>query len=141
MLRKIVDLKSGDCVIQNAANSTFGQMFIQMAKAEGVKTINVIRNRPHLEETVAYLKALGADCVVTSEDLAEKGFSRLNTGLPQPKLALDAVGGQAPFHLSNALERGGTVAVYGVLSGKPCQIPQGDLVFRKIKVTGFWLTE
>lgn len=35
----------GDYVIQNGANSAVGQAVIQIAKAWGLKTINVVRNR------------------------------------------------------------------------------------------------
>lgn len=45
MLREFVTLKAGDVIVQNAANSTVGQAVIQLAKAKGVKTINVIRDR------------------------------------------------------------------------------------------------
>ena len=36
---------SGDCVIQNGANSGMGQSVIQLAAAWGIKTINIIRDR------------------------------------------------------------------------------------------------
>lgn len=35
----------GDSVIQNAANSGVGQAVIQIARASGIKTINVVRDR------------------------------------------------------------------------------------------------
>jgi len=35
----------GDVIIQNGANSAVGQSVIQIAKAWGIKTINVIRDR------------------------------------------------------------------------------------------------
>lgn len=38
-------LYPGDSVIQNAANSGVGQAVIQIAKASGIKTINVVRDR------------------------------------------------------------------------------------------------
>lgn len=38
-------LRAGDSVIQNAANSGVGQAVIQIAKASGIKTINVVRDR------------------------------------------------------------------------------------------------
>lgn len=38
-------LHPGDSVIQNAANSGVGQAVIQIAKASGIKTINVVRAR------------------------------------------------------------------------------------------------
>lgn len=45
MLSDFEDLKPGDSVIQNAANSGVGQAVIQIAAARGIKTINVVRDR------------------------------------------------------------------------------------------------
>lgn len=45
LLTEFVNLKAGDVIVQNAANSTVGQAVIQLAKLKGVKTVNVIRDR------------------------------------------------------------------------------------------------
>lgn len=42
----VTDLQPGDIVIQNGANSGVGQAVIQIANAMGLKTINLIRDRP-----------------------------------------------------------------------------------------------
>ena len=55
-----VVLQEGDCVIQNVANSAVGRHVIVLAKARGVRTINVIRRNDVAEE----LRALGADAVI-----------------------------------------------------------------------------
>jgi len=44
----IVIVWKGDVIIQNGANSAVGQSVIQIAKAWGIKTINVIRDRYYL---------------------------------------------------------------------------------------------
>ncbi|XP_066191182.1 enoyl-[acyl-carrier-protein] reductase, mitochondrial isoform X1 [Sylvia atricapilla] len=70
--RVLADFESllpGDSVIQNAANSGVGQAVIQIARASGIKTINVVRDRPDLPKLVERLMALGADHVVTEEML------------------------------------------------------------------------
>lgn len=85
MLREIVPLKKGDCVIQNAANSGVGRAVIQLAKCDkrktkltlkrdiwgfadfGYKTINLVRKRANIEELKAELISLGADWVFTEE--------------------------------------------------------------------------
>ncbi|OXB54033.1 hypothetical protein ASZ78_010315, partial [Callipepla squamata] len=69
MLSDFESLAPGDCVIQNAANSGVGQAVIQIAKAMGIKTINVVRSRPDLPQLVERLLALGADHVVTEDAL------------------------------------------------------------------------
>jgi trans-2-enoyl-CoA reductase len=45
MLLDFVDLKKGDWVVQNGANSGVGQNVIQLARIRGFKTVNVIRDR------------------------------------------------------------------------------------------------
>jgi trans-2-enoyl-CoA reductase len=45
MLKDFGNLQQGDVVIQNAANSAVGQAVIQIAKAWGYKTVNIIRQR------------------------------------------------------------------------------------------------
>ena len=45
MIHDFVALKPGDVILQNGANSGVGQAVIQIAKALGLKTVNVIRNR------------------------------------------------------------------------------------------------
>lgn len=45
MLKDFVNLRPGDTVIQNGANSAVGQAVIQLAAAWGVNTINVVRSR------------------------------------------------------------------------------------------------
>uniref|UniRef100_A0A8C5IK44 Enoyl-[acyl-carrier-protein] reductase, mitochondrial n=1 Tax=Junco hyemalis TaxID=40217 RepID=A0A8C5IK44_JUNHY len=69
LLADFESLAPGDSVIQNAANSGVGQAVIQIARASGIKTINVVRDRPDLAKLVERLMALGADHVITEEML------------------------------------------------------------------------
>lgn len=62
--------------MQNAANSGAGQALIQIAAARGLKTINIVRDRPDLQELTDYLHGLGATVVTTEGDL-RKGASTL----------------------------------------------------------------
>ena len=43
LLSDFVDLKSGDWVVQNAANSGVGRWVIAIAKTRGLKTVNIVR--------------------------------------------------------------------------------------------------
>lgn len=49
MLKDFVALKPGDTVIQNGANSAVGQLVIQLCKIWGIKTVNIVRDRPDIE--------------------------------------------------------------------------------------------
>ena len=46
MLRDFVDLKPGDFWIQNGANSGAGEAAIQLGREWGLKSINIIRDKP-----------------------------------------------------------------------------------------------
>jgi NADPH:quinone reductase-like Zn-dependent oxidoreductase len=136
MLENYVDLASGDWVMQDAANSGVGTCLIRLARARGIKTINIVRR----EDLEAPLKARGADVVlVDGPDLAERVSEA--TGGTGPKLAIDAIGGDICQRLADSLADGGTIVSYGMLSGEPCAISPNQIVFNSITLTGFWLAK
>ncbi len=136
MLDRYVDLKPGDWVVQNAGNSAVGRYLIQLAKAKGVHSINIVR-REGLEQE---LTEIGADLVlVDGEDLPEK--VRAELGDANIPLAIDAVAGKATLSLGGILSEEGTVVNYGLLSGEPCQLTADMVVFKGITLTGFWLAK
>ncbi len=136
MLKRYRDLGPGDWLIQNAANSAVGTNLIKLAKADGVRTVNVVRR----ESLAAPLKAMGADVVlVDGPDLA----ARVKTAAQSAEipLAIDAVAGAATGRLAECLAEGGVVVNYGLLSKQPCAIGPHQVVFRSITLTGFWLVK
>ena len=134
MLRGYVSLQPGDWLIQDAANSGVGTNLIRLAKAEGVRTVDVVR-RPEL---ISPLQAIGADVVVVDgPDLAEQ--VREKTGGAPVRLAIDAIGGEVVMRLADCLAEGGTVVNYGLLSGQPCMLGAHHTIFKGITLTGFWL--
>lgn len=138
MLEDIVELRPGDWVAQNAANSAVGRCVTRLARARGLHVAAVVR-RGGLE---AGLRADGAGAVIV-DDGSDPGAAaarlRDATGGGRIALALDAVGGAAAGALAAALAEGGTLVNYGLLSGEACRIAPHDLVFRDIRVRGFWL--
>jgi mitochondrial enoyl-[acyl-carrier protein] reductase / trans-2-enoyl-CoA reductase len=135
MLRKFVDLKPGDWVIQNAGNSSVGLSVIQLAKAMNVRCINVVR-RAGLD---AQMKEYGADAVVVdSTDLAAQ-VARI-VGDRKPKLGIDAVAGDSVGRLASTLADDGVVVNYGLLSGQDCRVAPSDVVFRNVSLRGFWFS-
>lgn len=140
LLTDFVDLKSGDVIIQNGANSAVGQAVLQMAALRGIKSINVIRDRPNLGDTVDRMKAYGAYIVVTEDTLGTPSFHRLISDIPKPKLALNCVGGTSATEIARSLDRGGVHVTYGGMSRKPVQIPTSLFIFRNIQLRGFWLS-
>lgn len=134
MLEQFVDLQPGDWVVQNAANSAVGRCVIQIARARGIRTLNVVR-RPGLK---AELTSLGADVVVTEEVDLRKEMKALCG--EKAALALNAVGGPSALNLANALHPAGCHVTYGAMGRQPVKIPNGLLIFSGIRFCGFWLT-
>lgn len=126
-------LRPGDWVIQNVANSAVGKLVIRLARARGIRTVNVVRRAAAGEG----LPSLGADVVVVDgPDLAREVASR--TGGAAIGLAFDAVAGRASGRLVECLAPGGTLVVYGLLSNEPIQVPAVRVAFERISVTGFF---
>ena len=139
MLKDFKELKPGDVVIQNAANSAVGQSVIQIAKAWGLKTINIIRNRENLEITEKYLKDLGANVVVTEEFCRSPQMKDVIKDMGQiPQLALNGVGGKSATELLRALDKKGVLVTYGGMSRQPVIVPTGVFIFKEIIAVGYW---
>ncbi|KAJ8008988.1 hypothetical protein DPEC_G00084140 [Dallia pectoralis] len=141
MLHDFVPLKPGATVIQNGANSAVGQAVIQIAAALGVKTINVIRDRPHRRELEKELMSMGADVVVTEEEMQGLRLENVIQDLQRPVLGLNCVGGLSGGLVLSSLRDGGTMVTYGGMAKKPLHIPAKALIFRNITLHGFWMTQ
>jgi len=136
MLRDFASLSAGDFVIQNAANSAVGRLVIQIAKANGWRTINLVR-RPEL---IDELRALGGDAVLLDNDEVKDQIAAA-TGSAPVRLALNAVGGDSALRVANPLASGGTHVTYGAMSRQPLRIPNGLLIFKDLRWRGFWITQ
>jgi NADPH:quinone reductase-like Zn-dependent oxidoreductase len=136
MLDKL-DAPQGEYVLQAAAGSVLGRLFIQFAKLRGIKTINLVRRKEQIEE----LKAIGADEVLCTEDgtdiVAE--IKRITDG----KLAwgaIDPVGGKLGITLSQSVRDDGSILLFGALGGMTVEASTIELLFRNVTYTGFWLS-
>ncbi|KAG7336138.1 hypothetical protein KOW79_000831 [Hemibagrus wyckioides] len=141
MLSDFECLMPGDTVIQNAANSGVGQAVIQIAAAKGVHTINVVRDRPDLQQLTDRLRAMGATYVITEEMLRKPEIKDIFKACPRPKLALNGVGGKSATELLRHLQTGGTMVTYGGMAKQPVTVPVSALIFKDVKVRGFWVTQ
>jgi mitochondrial enoyl-[acyl-carrier protein] reductase / trans-2-enoyl-CoA reductase len=134
MLSDFVDLKGGDWVIQNVANSAVGRLLIVLAHQRGLRTVNVVR-RPEL---AGELKQLGADLVIVDGDDLAARVAR-ETGNANIKLGVEAIGGAATGRIVECVGTDGTVVHYGSMSGEDPQAGRSNFIYRGVRLTGFML--
>ncbi|PYK22913.1 MAG: hypothetical protein DME52_13615 [Verrucomicrobia bacterium] len=136
LLHDYVDLKSGDWLIQNAANSAAGRAVIQIAHDLGYKTVNFVRR----EELIDELRAEGGDVVlVDGGNLREE--VKHGTNSAPIRLGLNAVGGDSALRLANCLAPGSTMVTFGAMSLQPLKIPNGLLIFKDLRFKGIWINK
>ena len=135
MLTDYASLEPGDWIIQNAANSGVGRFIIQIARHQGLKTLNVVRRT----ELIPELEAEGADIVVTDEVPLSKQIRDL-IGHDEAKLGLNAVGGDSAHEIAKSLAAHGTLVTYGAMGLQPLQVANGLLIFKDIRFRGFMLS-
>src|SRR5438270_1185311 len=136
LLHDYVELKRGDWVIQNAANSAAGQAVIQIARELGIKTVNVVRR----EELVEELRMQGGDVVLIDGE-ALRDDVKESTGGARIRLGLNAVGGDSALRLMNCLAPGGTLVTYGAMGLQPLKVPNGLLIFKDLRFRGIWINK
>src|SRR5258708_18986617 len=134
LLSAYVDLKPGEWVVQNSANSAVGRWVIAFAKMRGLKTVNIVRR----QELVPELEAIGGDlAVVDSPDVSER--IKAAVGQAQLRLALDGVSGPATGVLAATLSPRGTLVRFAAMSLNPMSISPLDVIFKPVTVRGFFM--
>jgi NADPH:quinone reductase-like Zn-dependent oxidoreductase len=134
LLSEYVDLKPGEWVVQNAANSGVGRWVIAFAKTRGLKTVNIVRR----SELMTELEAIGGDVVVVdSRDVSER--IKAAVGQAELRLALDGVSGPATGVLAATLSPRGTLVSFAAMSSGPMSISPLDVIFKSVTVRGFFL--
>ena len=136
MLHDFVELKRGDWLIQNAANSAAGRAVIQISRELGYKTVNVVRRAELIEE----LRAEGGDVVLVDGENLRAEVKGATGGAPI-RLALNAVGGENALRVANTLAPEATMVTYGAMSYQPLKIPNGLLIFKNLHFCGFWVNK
>lgn len=142
LLRDFADLKRGDVIMQNGANSMVGQAVVQMARLMGVRTINVVRgDRPDCDTALRLLTNLGGDICITDTYVNSPGFREVLKDLPPVKLVFNCVGGDEATEMVRSLPSGATVVTYGGMSKKPFVVPYDLLTQRQLTMKGFWMAK
>lgn len=137
MLRHLAALEPGDWVVQNAGNSAVAECVRWLAPTLGLSVVSIVRRAEAVparcEPEHAWIVDDGSDPQALRQRVAAA------VGAGRVALALDAVGGLASAGLAACLADGGLLVVYGLLSGQPSVLPADALVFRGVRVQGFWL--
>src|ERR1700724_3146782 len=132
LLSEYVDLKPGEWVVQNSANSGVGRWVIAFAKKRGLKTVNIVR-RPEL---VAELEAIGGEIVVVdSPDVSER--IKAADGQAELRLALDGVSGPATGVLAATLSPRGTLVSFAAMSWGAVAISPLDVIVKPLTMRRF----
>jgi NADPH:quinone reductase-like Zn-dependent oxidoreductase len=128
-------LKAGEWLLITAGASAFGKFAIQMAKAKGIKVAATVRHDAQKE----VLQQLGADLVINSETekLQKVVPERTEGGV---HVIFDAVGGMLGAKALSTLRPKGRMMVFGALALDNMPINSGLLIFKDLKVEGFWLS-
>jgi NADPH:quinone reductase-like Zn-dependent oxidoreductase len=134
LLSEYVNLKPGEWVAQNSANSGVGRWVIAFAKTRGLKTVCIVRR----SELVAELKAIGGDVVVIDSPDVPKEI-KAAVGQAELRLALDGVSGPATGVLAATLSPHGTLVSYAAMSLGPMSISPLEVIFKPLTIRGFWL--
>jgi mitochondrial enoyl-[acyl-carrier protein] reductase / trans-2-enoyl-CoA reductase len=136
LLHDYADLRNGDWLIQNAANSAAGRAVIQIAHELGYKTVNVVRRNELIDE----LYAEGGDVVLVDGENLRDEVRNATSGSPI-RLGLNAVGGQSALRLANCLAPRSNMVTYGAMSLQSLKIPNGLLIFKDLRFRGIWINK
>src|SRR6202158_5269268 len=134
LLEKYLELRPGDWIAINAANSAIARWLIGFGKRKGLKIVGLVRRAEVLDE----VHAAGCDIALLDNDEAPAKTAEALSGL-RPRLALDAVSGDASGRLAKLLGQGGTFVSYAAPSLAPLAISPLDVIFNDLTVRGFSL--
>jgi NADPH:quinone reductase-like Zn-dependent oxidoreductase len=132
LLEKFLELQQGDWIAMNAANSSIARWIIGFAKQKGLRIVGLARRARVLDE----VRAAGCDLSLLDEDTAPSEMAEA-LGKVRPRLALDAIGGDASGRLAKLLGQGGTFVSYAGQSFAPMAISPFDVIFNDLTIRGF----
>ena len=134
MLIEFLELESGQWVIHNAANGAVGKSLAMLAAARGINTINVVRSGDAIKE----LEALGIKHNINTSNDDWKDQVKAILGDEKISAAVDSIGGESSNDLLALLGHGGTLASFGIMSGKPMVLNPTHIIFKQATIKGFW---
>lgn len=123
-------------IVQTAAASALGKMFLRLCRQQSIPLINVVRREEQKQLLIKH-GALPEHVLVSTDKDFEEQLRKLTHDM-HVTAAFDAVAGDSPGQLLELLPEHSTVYVYGVLSGKPIGNISARSLFRTDKRLAGW---
>merc|ERR1719231_761913 len=143
LLEDYGNIKPGDTIIQNSADLPVGQAVIQLCKMLKIRTINLVPDDASFSRTKDLLMSLGATMVLKNNSNVVAFLKEL--GSEMPRLALDALGGEAGKRLAISLRPDGTLVVHALAQGRVPQLSPSLIMYQQLSLHGFnlaqWVSE
>ncbi|MFI1722751.1 zinc-dependent alcohol dehydrogenase family protein [Streptomyces sp. NPDC020489] len=136
-LVEVGGMRAGDTVVLTAASSSVGLAAIQVARSVGAVPLATTRTPAKRE---ALLKAGAAAVIVTGEEDVVARVSELTAGRGA-QFVFDAVAGPGVLDLARVVAPGGTLFLYGALSGQPTPYPGFELGMPALNMRTYTLHE
>lgn len=133
-LLEYLEVKTGDWVVQTAANGAVGKIFYELAKSRGIKTLNLVRREEAAEELIAG----GMENVLSTSDADWLSKARAIIGDEGAQAAIDSVGGAVVADIAKLLAKDALLVVFGTATGEPLALGAGDMISKHLTVKGFW---
>lgn len=136
MLLGMTGAKSGEWVLQNAANGAVGKLLAGIAASRHIHVVSLVRST----QVKNNMSNAGIENVVSTSDSDWKSQVLALTGGHRAVAGVDSVGGEASADMLSLLGDGGTLISFGAQSQQPVMADPGDLIFYNKKIRGFWAT-
>ncbi|AJF63590.1 zinc-dependent alcohol dehydrogenase family protein [Streptomyces vietnamensis] len=136
-LVEVGGMRAGDTVVLTGASSSVGLAAIRTAHRIGAAPLATTRTRAKRD---ALLKAGAAEVIVTDEEDVAERVRDLTAGRGAD-LVFDGVAGPGLTDLVRSVAPGGTVLLYGAVSGLPTPYPGFDLGMPAVSLRTYTMPE
>ena len=147
MLTSFTQLQAGDVVLQNDACSPIGRCVVQLCKARGIKTVNIVKDwslhpcpmtpSPKCDACgKKMLEEMGGDLVISESQLDSTDLKKSQSALPPVKLVLNGRGGCVMSEVLKMV-RGVDVVTYCESSCQAFRASAAELMTQSLSLRGF----
>lgn len=135
LLLEVMEITAGDWIIQNAANGAVGKMLVGFGRDLGINVVGLVRR----DAGIAELAEAGIDRIVSTEAEGWQDRVKATTGGAPIIRGLESIGGKAADEMLGVMAEGSRIYSFGALSGRPLQVSAENLLFKSVRIEGFWL--